>query len=314
MEPLLSICITSWNTRELLRDCLRSLYADRDSRNWEVLVVDNASGDDSAAMVRTCFPQVELMARSENLGFVKGNNLALRRARGRYLLLLNSDTRVEIGALGQLVDFMEANSQVGIAGPKLLNEDGSLQLSCGISPTLWTETINKLLLHKLFPFFKLGRWSHGEIRPVGWVTGACLMARRQAVEQAGLLDCGIFMFYEDLEWCMRIGQYGWKIYYLPASRVVHLGGQSTRQQSREMLVISQRSLFYLFHKRFGPVRLQILRVLTMVEMVLRSFIWGFFFLFCPDRRSDSRARLWAYRRILRKSLTEQSYWAPFKAP
>ena len=314
MEPVLSICITSWNTRQLLRNCLASLYADRDCASWEVLVVDNASRDDSPAMVQARFPQVELIACCENLGFVRGSNLALQRARGRYLLLLNSDTRVEAGALGRLVEFMEAHREAGIVGPKLLNEDGSLQLSCGISPTLGTETINKLLLHKLFPFFKLGRWSHREIRPVGWVTGACLMARREAVEQVGLLDSGIFMFYEDLDWCMRIGQCGWKIYYLPASRVVHLGGQSTRQQSREMLVVSQCSLFYLFHKHFGPGRLQVLRVLTMVEMGLRTFIWSFVFLFYPDRRSDSRARLWAYRRILRKCLTEKSYWAPFNAP
>ena len=173
-ETTLSISIVNWNTKDLLRDCLLSIYDDPAAVGWEVLVVDNASGDGSEAMVAANFPQVRLCA--------------MREATGRHLLLLNSDTRVERGALGAMVDFMEANPGVGALGPKLLNGDGSLQLSCGVTPSLWSELINKLLLHNLFPFFKLGTWNHGEIRAVGWVSGACLLVRRSTVEQVGPLD------------------------------------------------------------------------------------------------------------------------------
>ena len=311
--PLLSICIVSWNTRQLLKDCLESIYADPQSPAWEVIVVDNASTDDSAAMVESCFPQVELIASPGNRGFAGGNNLAMERARGRYLLLLNSDTQVEPGALTGLVDFMEAHPQAGAAGPKLVHADGALQLSCGRLPNLTSELINKLLLHKLFPYFKLGRWDHAEIRAVGWVTGACLLVRREVVEQVGRLDTRIFMFYEDLEWCMRIRKAGWKIFYYPFSQVLHLGGQSTRQNLGSMLVVSQQSLFYLFQKHFGPGHLHLLRLLTVVEMVLRATLWMFLTLLSPRHRSEGWQRLGAYRKILFKTCAKRSYWAPLDA-
>ena len=308
--PGLSICIVSWNTRELLRDCLYSIGADPAAAGWEVIVVDNASRDGTVAMVQRCFPRVDLVAGHENLGFAAANNLALRRARSKYLLLLNPDTRVEPGALGALVEFMEGRPEAGASGPKLLSGDGSLQLSCGAPMSMATETINKLLLHKLLPYYKLGGWRHGETREVGWVTGACLLVRRAAVAQAGMLDSRIFMFHEDVEWCMRIRQAGWRIFYYPGAQVLHLGGQSTRKSLGDMLVVSQRSLFYLFQKHFGPRQLLALRALTVVEMVLRSSVWGGIFLMWPPRRAEFRQRLRAYREILRRTLVDRSYWAP----
>ena len=308
--PVLSIMVVNWNTRDLLENCLRSIYEDPDSIDWEVVVVDNNSDDESLEMVGRDFPQVVQVANRENMGFVQGNYLALENARGRYLLLLNTDTEVEQGALGQLVGFLEANAQVGAVGPKLLNRDGSLQFSCGISPSLGTEFLNKMLLHNLFPFFKLGRWDHADIRRVGWVSGACLMMRREVVENVGFLDPGLYMFYEDLEWCLRIGKNGWQTFYYPSSRVLHLGGQSTRQNLAEMLVISQRSLFYLFKKHYGRTQLAVLRLLTLVEMILRTLAWSFFCILIPSRRSEGRQRLRAYREIAAKTLLQKSYWAP----
>ena len=308
---LLSVCIVNWNTCNLLKDCLYSIYDDIQAVEWEVLVVDNASSDGSVEMVESCFPQVRLVVSRENLGFAGGNNLAIEQARGRYLLLLNSDTRVEQGALGGLVAFMEDHPEAGAVGPRLVDEKGSLQLSCGLTPGLVSEFVNKLLLHKIFPFFKLGGWDHAEIRDVGWVTGACLLVRKAVVEQAGPLDPGIFMFYEDLEWCMRMRRDGWRIFYYPFSQVLHLGGQSTQKNLKEMLVVSQQSLFYLFQKHLGRGRLHALRLLTVVEMVLRSLIWGLFAVLLPSRRAEGCQRLGAYREILHRTLTERSYWAPF---
>lgn len=314
MRPRLSIVIVNWNTRQLLRDCLEALQADPASSQWEVLVVDNASADGSAAMVKSVFPQVQLLASPENLGFSRANNLALEKAKGEYLLLLNSDTRVEKGALEALVGFMEGQPRIGAAGPMLLNTDGSLQLSCGIAPSLWTEIVHKLLLHRLFPFFKLAGWDHRSARAVGWVSGACLLIRRQALEEAGTLDPAIYMCCEDLEWCMRLRKRGWQIFYYPFSRVVHLEGQSIRKNLGEMLVVSQQSLYYLFQKHLGPGQLLILRLLTLIEMGLRSVLWGVLWVCFPARRTESRQRLQAYRQILRRSLLDRAYWSPMKTP
>ncbi len=314
VKPVLSIVIVNWNTCQLLRDCLEAVLADPASCQWEVLVVDNASTDGSAAMVRDSFPQVQLLASPENLGFSRGNNLALAKAAGEYLLLLNSDTRVERGALGALVDFVAAHPRVGAVGPMLLNADGSLQLSCGIAPSLRTEIVHKLLLHRLFPFFKLAGWDHRTARAVGWVSGACLLIRRRALEEVGPLDPGIYMCCEDLEWCMRLAKKDWQIYYYPFSRVVHLEGQSIRKNLGQMLVVSQQSLFYLFQKHFGRGSLLTLRLLTLVEMGLRSVLWALFFTCFPARRAESLQRLRAYRQILRRSLLDRAYWSPMSIP
>jgi GT2 family glycosyltransferase len=314
VKPTLSVIIVNWNTRQLLRDCLESVLADPASGQWEVLVVDNASADGSAAMVRECFPRVQLLASPENLGFSRANNLALAQAKGEYLLLLNSDTRVERGALGGLVEFMAGHPRVGAAGPMLLNGDGSLQLSCGLAPSLRAEIVHKLLLHRLFPFFKLAGWDHRSARAVGWVSGACLLIRRRALEEVGPLDPAMFMCCEDLEWCMRLAQRGWQIFYYPFSRVIHLEGQSIGKNLGEMLVVSQQSLFYLFQKHFGTGPLLALRLLTLVEMGLRSALWGALFAFFPARRAERAQRLRAYRQILRRSLLDRAYWSPMTIP
>ncbi len=312
--PTLSVCIPSWNTRALLADCLRSLEADVAAGLCEVLVVDDASSDGSAAMVAADFPQIRLIALPANLGFVGATNLALRNACGRYLVLLNSDTRVHAGALAALADFMASQPRAGVVGPRLESASGTLQLSCGRTPGLAAEIINKLLLHKLLPFHRFGRWDHAGARCVGWVTGACLVVRRQVAEQVGYLDPGIFMFYEDLEWCLRIQRAGWQIWYCPAGVVTHLGGQSTRQDFGRMLVISQRSQYYLFGRHFGRGTLHLLRLLTVIEAALRSVIWGSVSVVVARRRGEARQRAAAYVQILWRTLIDRSYWDSAAGP
>ena len=249
--PELSICILSWNTEAFTRDCLASLFADPRSSGWQVIVVDNDSADGSATMVAEEYPDAELIRSPKNLGFAGGNNLALTHARGRFLLLLNSDTRVPTGALGHLLDHLEQHPQVGAAGPRLVDAAGQLELSCGRPPGLTPEIFHKLLLHRVFPFFRFGFWHHRERRVVGWVTGACLMVRKEAAIETGFLDPHMFMCFEDLDWCMRFRNNGWEVVYEPSCRVVHHDGQSIRKNLSEMLVVSQQSLYYLFQKHFG---------------------------------------------------------------
>ncbi|MBT6149393.1 MAG: glycosyltransferase family 2 protein [Gemmatimonadetes bacterium] len=312
-DPTLSICILSWNTRQLLADCLNSIYADADAVSWQVIVVDNDSQDDSADRVAADFPQVELIRSEHNLGFAGGNNLALTRATAPVFLLLNSDTRVHAGALGRMLETLGTDERIGAVGPWLENGEGALELSCGRDPGLGAEIVHKLLLHRVFPYFKFGRWDHRERRNVGWVTGACFMVRRAAVEQVGGLDDRIFMCFEDLEWCMRLRAAGWQIVYEPAGTVIHLEGRSISQRFGEMLVVSQQSLFYLFDKHFGPLRLHTLRLLTLIEMVLRSSLWSLVWIFRPGSRVESRQRLGAYCTIFRRTLTDRTYWSPARS-
>ncbi len=313
-QPPLSICILSWNTCDLLRACLESIYADPQSSAWEVVVVDNNSSDQSPAMVTSGFPQVRLALNPSNLGFAAGNNRAMEMARGDHLLLLNADTRVEPGALGRMTEFLSAHPEVGAVGPKLLSEDGSVQLSCGIRPSLLSEFVNKMLLHNLFPFYKLGRWHHRETRDVDWVMGACLLVRRKVVEEVGGLDPAIFMYHEDLDWCLRIRASGWRISYFPFSVIHHLRGASTRQNLRNMLVVSQRSLYFLFAKHFGTGHVLLLRFLTLIEMTLRSLVWLPYSILSSRRRQEGHQRLRAYREIFWRSLFDQGYWLPTGDP
>ncbi len=312
--PELTVCIVSWNTRQLLSDCLESVFADPRSNRWEVIVVDNASSDGSAEMVAERYPRAGLIASPKNLGFARANNLAMGRAAGACFLLLNSDTRVHPGALGGVVDFMNTQDDMGAAGPMLLNDDGSVQPSCGSSPTLRSEAVRKLLLHRLLPSFKRSLEAHREQQTVDWITGACLFVKRDVVTRVGPLDPEIFMFYEDIEWCLRIRRAGWRIGYHPGYQVVHLGGQSTRRNLEAMLVTSQRSLYYLFQRHFAAGALQTLRGLTVVEMVLRSIIWTAMVLVRPRSREEGGQRLRAYRTILKRTIADRQYWAPADGP
>ncbi len=309
-QPVLSVCLASWNTRELLLACVASLLADPDSEAWEIIVVDNASTDGSAAAVARQFPQVRLQRNAHNAGFAAANNQAMQMARGRYFLLLNTDTQVQRGALAGLVELMERRPDVGAVGPRLIDGHGRLQLSCGPQPSLRRVALTKLLLHGLFPVHRFGRRGHAMSRDVGWISGACMMVRRQTVETAGPLDAALFMFHEDVEWCMRIHQAGWRVVYHPGSIVVHLGGQSVRQDLGRMLVISQHSQFYLFQKHFGLQAVEVLRWLTAAEMLLRAAVWLPLTLLSPRHRAEGRQRLQAYRRILARLLGDRSFWAP----
>lgn len=309
-QPRLSVCVLNWNTCDLLHTCLQSLYEDPDAQEWEVIVVDNGSSDGSCGMVAASFPDARLVQNRENLGFAVGNNHAMELARGDHILLLNPDTRVEAGALNRLIHFMTENPDVGAVGPKLLSADGSVQLSCGIRPSLRTELVNKTLLHNLFPFYKLGRWHHDKIRNVDWVMGACILVRKSVVEEIGRLDPAIFMFYEDLDWCLRIRDSGWRICYFPFSRVHHLRGASTRQNLRNMLVVSQRSLYFLFAKHASNTSLRILRILTLIEMTLRTILWLPYTAISPSHRKEGVQRLQAYGDIFIKSLVDRDYWSP----
>jgi GT2 family glycosyltransferase len=231
-DPVLSICIVNYNAHDYLEACLKSIFAARCKYAFEIVIVDNASRDGSVEMVQTRFPQLRLIRNESNAGFSSANNAALRIAGGKYLLWLNNDTVVLPGALDTLVDFLAQHPEVGIVSPKVLNSDGTLQLQCrrGL-PTLWGAFCYVSGLSRLFaknPFFTGYLLTHlDEDRPasVDAVSGACLMARREILDQIGYPDEGYFMFAEDLDWCCLARRAGWQVFYLPEARIIHFGGR-----------------------------------------------------------------------------------------
>jgi GT2 family glycosyltransferase len=267
----LSIIIVNWNTRDLLCQCLRSIQETADGIAYEIVVVDNGSADGSLPAVREAFPLVQLIANAENLGFARANNQGIRASRGRHVLLLNSDTLVRPGALAALVGFLEQHSDVGIVGPELLNRDGSVQLSWAAFPTLWSELSGKNIRARRRRPARDGR----EAYSVDWIGGACLLIRRAAIEQIGLLDERFFMYSEETDWCFRAWEQGWQVCYYTAARVVHFGGQSSRRASARMKAQLYRSKLLFMAKHYGALpaaSLGLLLQLLFVSRALRAWL------------------------------------------
>ncbi|MCB0256996.1 MAG: glycosyltransferase family 2 protein [Anaerolineae bacterium] len=306
----LSIVIVNWNTRELLAGCLESLICEQSAVNsesqglstvhgsltTEVIVVDNASSDGSAAMVRECFPTVQVIENRENVGFARANNQAICHSRGRYVLLLNSDTVVHAGALETLVAFMDARPQAGACGPRLLNGDGTLQPSVFPMLTPIREFWQLSFFERLYPraTYRVHDWDTTTARQVDFIKGACFLVRRDAFHQIGLLDDRYFMYTEEVDLCYRLAQASWQLWYVPASKVIHFGGASSQQMREEMVIQLYRSKLQ-FYRRFGGVgRVRQARVLLTLAYVPRYMVASVAALIRPDWRSRART----YRRIL----------------
>jgi GT2 family glycosyltransferase len=225
----------------------------------QVIVVDQESLDGSPEMVRTEFPEATLVEQRPNLGFAGGNNVAYKHATGRYFLLLNSDTVVPAGWLTQLVQYADAHPKAGLIGPKLLNPDGTLQYSCRRFPTLGAGLFRHTPLEVFSPQnrfvgdYLMRDWAHDEARNVDWLSGACLMARREMIDQIGGLDAGYFMYFEDVDWARRAHDAGWEVHYVPEPVILHEIGKSSDRRPRRMIVMHHESAYRYFsrHSKLG---------------------------------------------------------------
>jgi N-acetylglucosaminyl-diphospho-decaprenol L-rhamnosyltransferase len=261
----ISVVIVNYNTRDLLEHCLNRLLASQVNRAISIFVVDNGSRDGSADLVRDCYPQVELIASSRNLGYAAANNLALERILQRWreagkpagdtALLLNTDCFVETDSLQITARFLDENESAGIVGPKLVLRDGSLDLACRRSfprpiNALWKLTGLSLLFpdSPRFASYNLTYLDPDETAEVDSVVGAYMMARLEAIDVTGLMDDSFFMYGEDLDWAYRIKQQGWRVYYHPATTVLHYKGATSSRQSYRLIVEFYRAM-YLFHQK-----------------------------------------------------------------
>lgn len=256
----LSVIVVSWNVVKLLRVCLETLKSDLEGIDAEVFVVDNDSADGSAEMVRKEHPWVRLIANDQNLGFAKANNQALKQSTGDFIFLLNPDTEIKPGAVKGLIGFLENNPKAGIVAPQLLNSDGSIQRSCREFPTFLGMLYELLGLSKMFPThpvfgsYKMLDFEHDELREVDQPEGACLMIRREVIDEVGSLDEGFFMLFEEVDWCYRIKQAGWQIWFDPSYQVVHHYGQSIKQVKARMILSSHRGLYRFWNKHYARGR------------------------------------------------------------
>jgi hypothetical protein len=252
-----SVIVVSWNVWGWLAPCLVSIRHALGRLEGEIIVVDNASTDGTPERVREAFPDVRLLVNPANRGFPAANNQGMAVARGRYFFLLNPDTVVLDRAIEDLVTFADAHPDVGVVGPQLLNPDGSVQSSRRRFPTFWTALFESTWwqpwAHRriLARYYVLDRPDH-EIQEVDWVTGAAMLVRREVVERVGPMDEGFFMYAEELDWCRRIRQAGWRVFYYPPAKVIHYGGRSSDQVPALQHLAFQRSKIRYFRKHHGP--------------------------------------------------------------
>jgi GT2 family glycosyltransferase len=273
VDMQVSVCIVNWNTREHLRACLASLQQHGLGLNMDVLVVDNASSDGSADMVREQYSWVRLYAEDENLGYAAGNNIALREATGQYLLLLNPDITVTPGAIGTLLRFLESHPQAGAVAPKLVHPDGSLQLTCRSFPDPDVIIYEALGLSRLFPCsrsfgkYRMSWWDYADMRTVDQPMASALLLRRDALDEIGLMDESFPIFFNDVDLCRRLWDAGWEVWFTPEASMVHEGGASTRQVRRQMIRESHLSLLRYYRKHYRG------RLCPVVYGVVVSTIW-----------------------------------------
>lgn len=310
MKPAITAVVVNWNAGEDLFRCVASLIEVQERFRLDVVVVDNASSDGSPDALEPFGDRVRLVEMGGNAGFGRGVNRGVEGSTAPYILAMNPDVTVSPDAVERLLDYLEANDRVGVVGPRLVDRTGRAHLSCGGAPRLAGEICRKFLLHLVFPMLKFGcRVSRGPTS-VDWVTGACFLVRRSAFGAVGGMDDAIFMYYEDVDLCLRLGRAGWSVAYLPEACAFHAGGSSSRKVRERMLVEGMASHLYVMNKHLGGRAGRLLVALTFPEMVLRTLLWGGLFLF-PGFRQEARARLQAYRRVLTGGIER---WTRFGFP
>ncbi len=277
-----SIIIVGWNTKELLNSCLKSIYQEAGRVDYEVIVVDNASTDGSPEMVKTEFPGVVLIENSENRGFAAANNQAIRIAKGKYILLLNSDTVICDSAIEKTVRYADARPEAAVIGCQVRESPDKVQMTCFRYPSLLNLFLRASCLATLFKYNRFfGReetllWQRDTEREVDIVSGMFMLVRHDAIRQVGLMDEEYFLYFEDTDWCYRFFKAGWKMMFWPGAKIIHIdaGSKSTDQDGLRMFVQFQKSLLIFFRKHYGNVGYFVARLMLAVSFGLRCCCWA----------------------------------------
>jgi GT2 family glycosyltransferase len=272
----ISVVIVSWNAKLFLEECLTSLYSPKPNRNTEVIVVDNNSQDGSPEMVQTLFPQVKLIQAGKNLGFSKANNIGIRESLGKYVCLLNSDAKTLGNCLDILADYLDRHPDVGNVGPLVFNGDMTKQGTCRRFPTLWNNFCEAVGLSKIFrksAFFSdehMNNFAHDRELDVDVLVGCFWMVRKETFEEVGLLDEDFFIYAEDVDWCKRCWNSGWKVTFYPAAQGVHYRGGSSANDPGRFSAEQHRAVLQYWQKHHGPAAQLGIKAIRHLRAIMRS--------------------------------------------
>ena len=277
-----SVIIVNWNTCKLLEDCLLSLQASTGDFSMEIIVVDNNSSDDSVKMLETKFHEVKLIVNQQNLGFAAANNKGIRKSKGRYVLLLNSDTVVFEDTLAKTIEYGDANPDAAAIGCRVMLNNKQPQMTCFNFPDLLSVFFGASGLERMFRKNRIfGRermwwWNRDTFRQVDVISGMYMLVRRQAIAEIGLMDEDYFFYYEETDWCYRFAKNGWKLLFTPETSIIHVGGggQSSAKAAVKMFVQQQKSCLIFFKKHKGPFKTLIARILLTTGFAGRLIVWS----------------------------------------
>lgn len=275
MNVAASLIVVSWNTNNILRNTLKSIYDHHHKYTFEVIVIDNASTDSSTEMVESDFPEAILLKNTDNVGYSKACNQGIALAKGRYILLMNSDVTIKNDGISKILEFAERNPDASIFGSRVLKPDGTLQQSCFMFPSLLNIMLWGTCLYKLFPNSKFfGRedmtwWDANDEREVDVIKGCFLLVRQKHIPKVGLLDEDYFMFAEETDWCYRFKKAGFKIMFTPTAEITHVGGESTKQREFQMKLQLYKSKLLFIKKHKGHIQYVVGYFLVGVFLFLR---------------------------------------------
>ncbi|UCC39908.1 MAG: glycosyltransferase family 2 protein [Candidatus Aminicenantes bacterium] len=274
------IIIVNHNTKDLLRQCIKSVYANTPKNSFEIIVIDNSSVDESLQMIKREFPDVKVIENKENLGFSKANNQGITAGRGRYVLLLNSDTLVLPSTLDIMKQFLHDHPDVGIVGSRTFYSDYTVQATARSFPTPINALFGrKSILTRLFPTNRFSRryltcfnQDYSEPFEVDWVAGSCLMVKRKMIDEIGLLDEGFWMYWEDADWCYRAKKKGWKVFCVPEAKIIHYEGMSSKKQSAKLIMEFHKSIYRYYRKHHVGSYVNPVNILALVGLACRAGI------------------------------------------
>lgn len=295
----ISVIIVNWNTKDLLKNCLNSVYQTIPNLVFEIFVVDNASSDGSVAMLEKEFPSVIRIVNQENKGFGAANNQALAIMKGKYALLLNSDAVLTSGAVKKLWDFGETNKKAAIVCGQLLNADGSRQNSIASFPSLLTLVVNTSVLEYLLPrFYPSKRYKHTAPIEVDSAVGACMMIRKETLAEAGAFDERYFFFFEETDLAYTMRRRGWKIYQVPDAFIYHLQGQSIGQNIKSRIEFF-RSRYQFLRKWNNPLYFYLAKGLIFLRLLINCVANLLFTFLTLGLNKKVRKKLITYSELIR---------------
>ena len=276
----LSVVILCWNDLKVIGDCLRSIYDETKEIDFEVIVSDNGSSDGSTEYITQNFPSVRIVANGVNLGFAKGNNAGIARTRAEYILILNPDTIIHDRALEKVVAFADSHPEAGAFGCRVLNRDGSYQVSARPFPTIWRDSIAALYLRSLaflsdlFISDTYTAWNGNSERAVDWQSGCCVMFRGELLQTLGGFDERFFYHFEEVDLCHRVWDAGFAVLYTPTAVITHLGGQSVSRFPVRFELEKYRNRYRYYYKYFGPKGVRRCRHVALAWIRVRQLGWG----------------------------------------